>query len=133
MGTRADFYVGKGKNAEWIGSVAWDGYEWGKRITDNDGDAITNATTEQEYRGAVVSMLKNRDNGTTVEMGWPWPWDDSKTTDCAYCFVDGKVEAFSWGCNWNNENIEQDWPDMSSADCPAPAGSNRSGIILVSA
>ena len=25
MGTRADFYVGRGESAEWLGSVAWDG------------------------------------------------------------------------------------------------------------
>jgi len=31
MGTRADFYVGMGKDAEWLGSVAWDGYEWADR------------------------------------------------------------------------------------------------------
>lgn len=26
MGTRADFYVGRGTEAEWIGSIALDGY-----------------------------------------------------------------------------------------------------------
>ena len=26
MGTRADFYIGRGATAEWIGSIAWDGY-----------------------------------------------------------------------------------------------------------
>jgi hypothetical protein len=25
MGTRADFYVGRGETAEWLGSIAWDG------------------------------------------------------------------------------------------------------------
>ena len=27
MGTRADFYLGEGSAAEWLGSVAWDGYD----------------------------------------------------------------------------------------------------------
>jgi hypothetical protein len=31
MGTRADFYVGRGKDAEWLGSVAFDGYPSGTR------------------------------------------------------------------------------------------------------
>ena len=26
MGTRADFYIGKGTDAEWLGSIAWNGY-----------------------------------------------------------------------------------------------------------
>ncbi len=34
MGTRADFYVGLGEQAEWLGSVAWDGNP------DNDVAAI---------------------------------------------------------------------------------------------
>ena len=29
MGTRADLYIGRGTDAEWIGSVAWDGYPSG--------------------------------------------------------------------------------------------------------
>jgi hypothetical protein len=29
MGTRADFYIGRGTEAEWLGSVAWDGYPGG--------------------------------------------------------------------------------------------------------
>jgi hypothetical protein len=29
MGTRADFYVGRGPDAEWLGSVAMDGYPSG--------------------------------------------------------------------------------------------------------
>lgn len=29
MGTRADFYVGRGESAEWLGSIAWDGYPSG--------------------------------------------------------------------------------------------------------
>jgi hypothetical protein len=26
MGTRGDFYVGRGKDAEWIGSIAYDAF-----------------------------------------------------------------------------------------------------------
>lgn len=35
MGTRADFYVGKGPNAEWLGSTAMDGYPEGIFHKDN--------------------------------------------------------------------------------------------------
>ncbi len=132
MGTRADFYVGTGKGAEWIGSVALDGYEWGERIDRDDHDAITLAKTETEYRKAVASMISEKNHGTTPEHGWPWPWDDSRTTDCAYCFDDNKVNAYSWGAPWNDEDAEHiEWPDMSMFEHSAKAGSKRSGIILV--
>lgn len=130
MGTRADFYVGKGKNAEWIGSVAWDGYEWGERIANNDPDAITGAKTENEYREAVAVLLETREDGTKPDAGWPWPWDDSCTTDCAYCFTENGVEAFSWGYTWDSGK-RQEWPNFAGTDGSAKAGSDCSGIILV--
>jgi hypothetical protein len=83
MGTRADFYAGKGKDAEWLGSIAWDGYE--------TAEAIDAATTEADYRSAVSAFLASRDDATLPEQGWPWPWDNSGTTDCSYWFFDGKV------------------------------------------
>jgi hypothetical protein len=131
MGTRADFYVGKGKDAEWIGSVAWDGCEWGERIKKGDHDSISGAKDESEYRKAVSELLEKRDDGTTPENGWPWPWDDSATTDCAYCFSDGKVEAFAWGCDWDDGDIQHEWPDFSGSDHSAKAGDQRSGVIMV--
>ncbi len=29
MGTRADFYTGRGQTAQWLGSIAWGGYPVG--------------------------------------------------------------------------------------------------------
>lgn len=132
MGTRADFYVGKGKEAEWIGSVAWDGYEWGERIEKGDHDKITSSKNDKDFREAVVEKLKERNDGTTPEVGWPWTWEDSRTTDCAYCFVDGKVEAFSWGVPWGQDNAEQEeWPDMR--DVQKVDFGEISGLILIKA
>jgi hypothetical protein len=130
MGTRADFYVGKGVNAEWIGSVAWDGYEWRDRLKDGDNDEITSAKTEKEYRDRVASLLAARNDGTTHDMGWPWPWDDSRTTDCAYCFVDGHLEPYSWGCPLDSED-EQEWPNFADSEHSAKAGGSRSGVMLI--
>ena len=133
MGTRADFYVGKGKNAEWIGSVAWDGYEWGNRIMDDDHDDITKSTQEEEYRQAVQRKLLERKDGTPKERGWPWPWEDSRTTDFSYCFVDGRVEAFNWGKGLDGETDQDiEWPDFSHVEHSAKAGSEQSGIMLFS-
>ena len=69
MGTRADFYVGRGQKAEWLGSIAWDGYPDG--LSDIP---VLSAQTEVAFRAAVRDMLASRKDGTTPEMGWPWPW-----------------------------------------------------------
>ena len=84
MGTRADFYVGKGRDAEWIGSIAWDGDRGGI------DDAVLNAHTEPDFRAAVDKFFAPRDDATKPDQGWPWPWDDSATSDCSYWFFDGR-------------------------------------------
>ncbi len=86
MGTRADFYVGRGEDMEWIGSVAWDGYPHGFA-----GSGILDATTEDAYRSALAAHATDRSDFTAPEQGWPWPWDDSFTTDYAYAFDGDKV------------------------------------------
>lgn len=83
MGTRADFYVGKGLKAEWIGSIAWDGYR------DGIPKAVFNAVTVRGFKSVVTKFFKSRNDVTLPAMGWPWPWNDSGTTDCSYWFFDG--------------------------------------------
>lgn len=104
MGTRADFYIGTDENAEWIGSTAWDGYPDGLGLTlptrrivvgnysTNDhadfpeGQGILDAKTEEEFRTRVAQYFENREDVSLPEDGWPWPWEDSSTTDYAYAF-----------------------------------------------
>ena len=85
MGTRADFYIGRGEKAEWIGSIAWDGYREGLP------DELFSVLTEADWRKAVTEFVQNRKDGTLPKQGWPWPWEDSNTTDCAYAFHEGKA------------------------------------------
>jgi hypothetical protein len=151
MGTRADFYVGEGEQAEWLGSVAWDGYPDGF-----EGEPYENplkATDEHDYRKRVAQMLRLRDDATHPEQGWPWPWEDSTTTDYAYSFLHGKVGGSS-GHGWwfpayeppesglNEEDIEkaidaysaqpkQAFPNMREKASTAFDGS-RSGLIVFS-
>jgi hypothetical protein len=66
MGTRADFYIGRGKDAEWLGSVAWDGYPHGF-----DRPGLMDATTEADYRAAVAAELDSREDATKPTDGWP--------------------------------------------------------------
>ncbi len=130
MGTRADFYVGSGKDAEWLGSIAWDGYEWIDPLTDEQeeedykgplGTSLV-AATEKGFRADVAAIFEGRDDVTLPEQGWPWPWDTSATTDITYYFKDGKVFG-----EWFSKNP---WPDMSQRKNVA-LGSSRSGVIVV--
>ena len=115
MGTRADFYIGKGKDAKWLGSIAWDGYEFAK----NPKTPIAKAKTEEEFLAAVAELSK-RDDFTKPEDGWPWPWADSQLTDYAYYFENGKVQ-------WDDRH---DWPDMSNVK-NVQLGGVKSGLIVL--
>lgn len=137
MGTRADFYIGRGKDAEWIGSLALDGYPSGMP------SGLLSATTEDLFRVAVTEHLATDDCGTPTDLGWPWPWDDSGTTDYAYAFDGGVVYACCFGSPWwpaNGEEPDHDelresgkpnavFPDMS-AHKNITFG-KRSGLIVV--
>lgn len=141
MGTRADFYVGEGVEAEWLGSIAWDGYLSGIP------KEVLGAKTEAEWRERVEEFFAGRRNGdaTRAADGWPWPWEDSCTTDCAYSFVGGEVRATTWGGALvsieqarSYEDSEDGWPDgkgewpnMKSRASLAAPGTKRSGILVV--
>lgn len=143
MGTRADFYVGRGEDAEWLGSIAWDGYP------DGIDRAITHAESEGDYRLALAAFAKTRDDWTAPERGWPWPWQTSHTTDFAYAFDGGKVFASCFGGQWRGDPLEDDFEGeederRAQAGEPVPvfpdmagrrnvAWGERSGLIVISA
>lgn len=95
MGTRGDFYVGRGKDAEWIGSIAYDAFVDSIQRVSKD---LFISKTEKEFRGRVHQLLKGEnycEHSTSPEQGWPWPWENSQTTDCPWAFFDGKVHQAS--------------------------------------
>jgi hypothetical protein len=98
MGTRADFYVGRGADAEWLGSIAWDGYP------DGIDERVLKAKTEKTYRKTVQKFLETLDDATLPSQGWPWPWDDSCTTDYSYAFDAKKKRVYAsyFGHAWFN-------------------------------
>jgi hypothetical protein len=102
MGTRADFYVGKGAQAEWLGSKAFDGGLWGIP------DMVLNSNTEEEYRTAIAEFFKGRKDVTHPEEGWPWPWEDSQTSDYAYTFAPWD-EGIETGCVWVAIGMPNRW------------------------
>jgi len=113
MGTRADFYIGRGSDAEWLGSVGRDGYKW-----DNPDSDLMKAEDADAFRAAVAAIQATRRDFTTPDEGWPWPWKDSRTTDYAYVLHDGKVTAYLFGCEVAADDFEcpkVGWfPDMSA-------------------
>lgn len=138
MGPRADFYHGKGKDARWLGSIAWDGYR------DGISGYILSAKREDDFLKAVEVFLASRDDATLPEQGWPWPWDSSDTTDCSYWFFDNQcweargypreryVPASHPVDDENYDDFEViEFPDMSAEKNVALG--ERSGVILVTA
>lgn len=94
MGTRADFYIGIDEKAEWLGSIAYDGYP------DGIPESIVRRRAEKAYRKAIASILREYHHATYPEQGWPWPWTDSCTTDYAYALHDGRVFINCFGYGW---------------------------------
>lgn len=117
MGTRADFYLGKGKDAEWLGSIAWDGYR------DGIDPQILGCTSPEAYRHAVESFLKEREDATWPKDGWPWPWDDSSISDCSYWHFDGRT----WDAGLNNVYVpsSEPWPSEDEAEAKWHEGRER--------
>jgi hypothetical protein len=138
MGTRADFYMGINGDAEWLGSIAYDGYpDDGAEVA-----AVVAAQSEAEYLAAVATMRK-REDWTAPEQGWPWPWETSGTTDYAYGWHNGATWFSPFGRPWRRvedengepvgDTIRAAHPTMSDGTHSAPAGSRRSGIMAFTA
>jgi hypothetical protein len=137
MGTRADFYVGRGITAEWIGSIAWDGYP------DGIDKQVLGCQSPEAFKHAVADFLAPRRDKTLPEQGWPWPWETSSTTDFAYAFDAGVVYASCFGGQWfeciapDAEAPEDDvttikavFPDMSISKQREKFGAH-SGIMVI--
>jgi hypothetical protein len=92
-------------------------------------------------------MAATRDDFTTPENGWPWPWADSSGTDFAYAFDGGQVYVSNYGSAWVEAKAyeagdiaeeelevlptfgEPAFPDMT--DIQNVDFGKRSGVIIV--
>lgn len=129
MGTRADFYIGRGEDAEWLGSIGWDGYPSGAP------EHVIKAKSEDEYRAKVSALVTTKPSD-----GWPWPWDDSATSDYAYAWDVGSVHASGFGGRWfdpSKDETDEDhaakeavFPDMSQRRA-VTMDSKRSGLLIL--
>lgn len=83
--TRADFYVGTGPNARYLGSVFNDG-----------GDipaSVKRARTPEKFEKAVARLIK-KENGYTT---WQWGWETSQATDFSYWLENEKLYVVRFG------------------------------------
>jgi hypothetical protein len=120
MGTRVDFYVGRGESAEWLGSYPWDGYPGGVFSSAEDQTLFAVPPREAEWRAWVADWLADPEQSggaTKPDMGWPWPWDTSATTDYAYAWDGGVIYGSCFGAPWFQiDPAAENWgePDDSS-------------------
>lgn len=135
MGTKADFYAGRGPEAAWLGSISWDGMPVGIPTE------ILAATVEEEYREHVSVFLGKRGDAVTPDQGWPWKWDNSQGTNYTYAFDKGTVFASCYGSSWWVASLPEPehttlkrkaarLPDMTFAR-KREAGPGGQGILIV--
>lgn len=88
MGTGADFYLGIGPTAKYLGSIRYDGHIGGK-VTRR----VCEADSRLEFRAAVLALAKDQNAGWTPK--WRWKWPTSATTDYSYHYTskDGVLVA----------------------------------------
>jgi len=112
--TRADFYIGQGANANWIGSINHDGYP------ENIPTDILICTNPVLYEELVVEFIKTYEHGVIRSEGgkWCWPWGDSRLTDYSYIFEPsvGKVLASKFGKPMFDPVIIKQGEDLIQAD-----------------
>jgi hypothetical protein len=99
----ADFYVGLGEDAEWLGSLSVDG-----SAAEMDDEGLfgepdqKDPYTEETYRrivGDVLAAAVADDYGYSKASGdvWPWAYADSGGTDMVYAFNNGSVHVYERG------------------------------------
>jgi len=132
MGTRADFYVGIGPSAEWIGSISYDGYP------DGQPEPIFEATDEESFRRIVAEVLP-RTMHTLPAEGWPWPWEDSRTTDWAYAWTPDGVRMSAFGHQWGTRErclresklLDDEVVNMASQAADTQTMLAKSGLLIL--
>ncbi len=92
--TKADFYIGTGVAANWIGSTFSDGYPHGIPLE------ILICTNPTLYEELVVIFIKSR-KGVIKTDGdrWPHLWQDSRMTNYSYLYIEelSKVVTSHYG------------------------------------
>jgi len=133
-GSHADFYIGLGKTAKWIGSVEGCGApgdvtaNWDLL---NEAGAIDDYT-ETDFRDMVRHIITDAraDNaGYRPEDGDEWPWRhlSSAETDYAYAYNNGCIHVFERGYMVaqhypNGARRKSEFPERPWGSWPTPGG-----------
>lgn len=79
---RADFYVGMGLDAEWLGSVSRCGEIWAISTP------ILLQVNQTMYEESVIEYIKYCEGVVANHVcQWPWIWNDSRMTAFSYMFL----------------------------------------------
>ncbi len=143
MTTRADFYVGRGQHAEWIGSISCDGYPESGDTPHGVPRRLLDSKDKSTFRAEVENLMM-RDDATRPEQGWPWSWTTSHMTDYAYAFDQGQVWMSFFGSEWQEPVHSDDelddcqdldgnaFPNMSARRNYVLPNNPRSGALICS-
>lgn len=131
--TTHDFYLGRGPDAEWLGSIHLDSCEC-QRL-----DEIMQASTTNEFTELVDFFLHAADVGEAGEVtrraggAWPWPWPTSHGTDYAHAFDTGAVWTARLGQRWSERAGEYVPPEPDEIPVEFPHGRNTCGYTGIDA
>ncbi len=102
MGTRCDFYLGRGPLAQYLGSIGHDAY------VDAMAERFEGIQTQDAFNARLTEVFAEYGE-IKAEHGWPWPWRDSHTTDT--------VVAFDGGQLWTN-HYDGCWAPLADFENP---------------
>ena len=102
--TAADFYLGRGPSARWIGSLRPQADPAELAVTP-PGRILLAATASPDYARAVEDLLAlpaviQNGGGSRPADGWPWSWPDSSLTGWCYAFDTAGVWISYFGRAW---------------------------------
>lgn len=84
MGTRCDFYLGRGLQAKYLGSVGHDAF------ADEMAVVFADITTEEQFTERLKEVFSQYGE-IAAHHGWPWPWPSSVLTDTVVAFDEGRA------------------------------------------
>lgn len=126
----ADFYLGRGPNAQYLGSVSTAGapedIEVWARFQNLDDENYVQSDYVEEVRDLIGTPRDGCANGTAE---WPWEYASSSDTAWAYVFDAGTVYVYRYGvemaavrCNYTrpgpNGTREPRRPQSSTSPFP---------------
>ncbi|UUV28587.1 hypothetical protein NQK81_27830 [Amycolatopsis roodepoortensis] len=116
MSSNTDFYLGRGEDAEWIGSLHGECYPENFLAVPPLRLAVT-ATTEAIFRAAVADAFvvweeERLGRAYRREGGWPWPWYSSHNSSWIITFDPGDGAVFATvggGVRWHRIDPSNPW------------------------